>query len=64
MKKYIIPETMVVVTDEELMQIGIHESLAGGGQLSNDGLFDDMDDGLDNTFQKTYHVWDEEEEAR
>ena len=29
MKKYIIPETMVVVTDEELMQIGIHESLAG-----------------------------------
>ena len=64
MKKYIIPETMVVVTDEELMQIGIHESLAGGGQLNNEGLFDDMDDGLDNTFQKAYHVWDEEEEAR
>ena len=64
MKKYIIPETMVVVTDEELMQTGIHESLAGGGQLSNDGLFDDMDDSMDITFKHKSHVWDEEQEAR
>ena len=59
MKKYIIPETMVIVPKESLMQ-GLHNQSASGGQLNNGGFFDDMDDGLDNTF-KSKRLWDEEE---
>ena len=62
MKKYIIPAIMIVETSEDLMQ-GIHNTSGSGTQLGNNGLFDDLEDGLDNTF-KSKDLWDDEDEAR
>ncbi len=59
MKKYIIPQTIVVVADGSFMEMSIHNEL-GNGQLNNGGFFDDLDDGMDNTF-KTKRLWDEDE---
>ncbi len=63
MRKYIEPEIMIVTTDEEILQ-GLHQSVGSGTQLGNEGLFDDMDDELDNSFNQS-DLWEEEEnEAR
>lgn len=59
MKKYIIPEIMVIVADEAIME-GLHQSEGSGTQLNNSGFFDDLDDGMDNTF-KTKRLWDDDE---
>lgn len=63
MKKYIIPETLVVVPIEDILQ-GVHNESGSGDQLSNGALFDDMDDNMDITFKHKSHIWDEEKEAR
>lgn len=59
MRKYIIPGTMIIVPKEDLMQ-GLYNESAGGEQLNNGGFFDDLDDGMDNTF-KTKRLWDDDE---
>lgn len=59
MKKYIIPEIMVVEPKGEIM-IDIHNASGDGKMLGNDTFFDDLDDGMDNTF-KTKRLWDDEE---
>ena len=60
MKKYIIPETLVVVPIEDLLQ-GLYNESGSGDQLSNGGLYDDMDDSMDVTFKHKSHIWDEDE---
>ena len=59
MKKYIIPESMVVEPKGEIM-IDIHNASGDGNMLGNDTFFDDLDDGMDNTF-KTKRLWDDDE---
>ena len=62
MKKYIIPETMVIVTNEQLMEgMDLYSTLAGGGQLSNGGFYDDLDDSMDTTFKRGKHLWDDDD---
>ncbi len=63
MKKYIIPETMVVVPAEDLLQSLYNES-TNEDQLNNGGFYDDMDDSMDITFRHKSHIWDKEDEAR
>ena len=63
MKKYIIPETMVVVPAEDLLQSLYNES-TNEDQLNNGGFYDDMDDRMDITFRHKSHIWDKEDEAR
>ncbi len=64
MKKYIIPETMVVVPAENLMEIGLNQESTNEDQLNNGGFYDDMDDSMDITFRHKSHIWDKEDEAR
>ena len=50
---------MIIVPKEDLMQ-GLYNESAGGEQLNYGGFFDDLDDGMDNTF-KTKRLWDDDE---
>ena len=59
MKKYIIPEIMVVEPKGEIMT-DIHNASGDDNMLGNDTFFDDLDDGMDNTF-KTKRLWDDDE---
>ncbi|MBO4658981.1 MAG: hypothetical protein J5637_05110 [Prevotella sp.] len=61
MKKYIIPETVVVVPAEDFLEIGLNQESADGDQLSNGALFDDMDDSMDVAFKHKSHIWDDDE---
>lgn len=63
MKKYIIPETMVVVPAEDLL-LSLYNESTNEDQLNNGGFYDDMDDSMDITFRHKSHIWDKEDEAR
>lgn len=62
MKKYIIPETMLIVITGDMM-VDLYDQSGSGDQLGNGGFFDDLDDELENSF-KSKKLWDDENEAR
>ena len=59
MKKYIIPETMVVEANEPFM-LETHSTIGSLNQLNNGGFFDDQEDDTDISFDKGNHFWDED----
>ena len=70
MKKYIYPAVKQVSLDsEDIMDLIVSNTQGDEGQFANDGLFDDLDDNLDDDIRvnemearrknySSFHVWE------